>query len=142
MSDHGHAAVEFGLAAGLLLFPVALAVLAFGPWSERRVLAEAGAAESARAAVIAVDIAAGRQVLTEMTANYGLSEEEVEMGWCGQTPGPVLDATTGCPMTRGTEVVSEVRIWVPLVETPWGPVGGLWVTGSHAEPIDLYRSLG
>jgi hypothetical protein len=50
MNDRGHAAVELGLAVGLLLLPVALVVLGFGPWSERRVFAEAASAEAARAA--------------------------------------------------------------------------------------------
>ena len=52
MSDRGHAAVELALAVGLLLLPVALAVLAFGPWSERRVFAEAAAAEGDRKSVV------------------------------------------------------------------------------------------
>jgi hypothetical protein len=142
MNEQGHAAVEFGLAAGLLLIPVALAVLSFGPWSERRVLAEAGAAESSRAAVIDLDLDAGRRVLAEMALNHGLSVEDVMLGWCGRAPAPIFDATAGCSMGRGTDVVSEVRVRVPLIETPWGPVGGLWATGVHREPIDLYRSLG
>ena len=142
MSERGHAAVEFGLAAGLLLIPVAIAVLAFGPWAERRVLAEAASAESARAAVIALDLDVGRGVLNEMTANHGLSEDDVRLGWCGEEPVLPADAAGGCSLARGTQVVSEVRIWVPLIKTPWGPVGGLWVTGVHTESIDLYRSLG
>ena len=117
-------------------------MLAFGPWSERRVLAEAASAESARAAVIALDLDVGRGVLDEMAANHGLSDDDVRLGWCGQEPVLPADALGGCSLARGTQVVSEVRIWVPLVKTPWGSVGGLWVTGVHTESIDLYRSLG
>ena len=47
MDESGHGAVEFALGVGLLLLPVAILVLGFGPWSERRVLAEAAAAEAA-----------------------------------------------------------------------------------------------
>ena len=42
---------------------------------------------------------------------------------------------------RGSVVTAEVQVWVPLVATPWGEVGGLWVGASHSEPVDLYRSL-
>ncbi len=141
MSDRGHAAVELGLAVGVLLLPVALAVLAFGPWSERRVFAEAAAAEAARAAVIELSTAPGSVVVSEMAANHGLGEGLVRLGWCGAAPTELSDAT-GCSFERGTEVTAEVQVWVPLVATPWGEVGGLWVGAIHSEPIDLYRSLG
>jgi hypothetical protein len=142
MNDRGHAAVELGLAVGLLLLPVALAVLAFGPWSERRVLAEAAAAEAARAAVIALNTASGSAVVAEMAANHGLADDQVRLGWCGETPTEIALALASCPFSRGTEVIAEVQVWVPLVQTPWGGVGGVWVEAVHAEPIDLYRSLG
>jgi Flp pilus assembly protein TadG len=73
--DRGHAAVEFGLAVGLLLLPVALAVLAFGPWTERRVFAEAAAAEAARAAVIELSTVSGAVVVSDMAANHGYTED-------------------------------------------------------------------
>ena len=37
-------------------------------------------------------------------------------------------------------VTVTVQVWAPLVATPWGGVGGLWVTADHTEPIDLYIS--
>jgi hypothetical protein len=124
--------VELGLAVGLLLLPVAIAVLAFGPWSERRVLAEAAAAEAARAAVIYLDEAPATSVVYEMAANHGLSPDLVHLGWCGET---------GCSFDRGSTVTARVEVWVPLVATPWGEVGGVWVGATHSEPVDLYRSL-
>lgn len=142
MNDEGHGAVEFALAVGLLLLPVALAVLAFGPWSERRVVAEAAAAEAARTAVVSLELARGGQVVSEIGANHGLPPESVRLGWCGSEPGLPDVSTSGCSLERGSEVVAEVRIWTPVFTTPWGPVGGLWVSGMHAEPVDLYRSLG
>lgn len=141
MIDRGHAAVELGLAVGVLLLPAALAVLAFGPWSERRVFAEAAAAEAARAAVIELDTSAGTQVVIEMTANQGLSNDLVRLDWCGAVDfgsGAVPDR---CSFDRGSVVTAEVQVWVPLIATPWGDVGGLWVGASHSEPVDLYRSL-
>lgn len=142
MSDHGYAAVEFGLATGLLLLPVAIAVLSFGPWSETRVVAEAGAAEAARAAAIHTDVTSGVIVLGEIAANHGIGADEIRIGWCGN-PAVALDLDGGdCPMARGTEVSVEVLIWTPLISTPWGDVGGVWVEGFHSEPVDPYRSLG
>jgi Flp pilus assembly protein TadG len=141
LSDRGHAAVELGLAVGVLLLPAALAVLAFGPWSERRVFAEAAAAEAARAAVIELDSSAGTQVVMEMTANQGLSNDLVRLDWCGADgSGPAAVSDT-CSFDRGSVVTAEVQVWVPLIATPWGDVGGLWVGASHSEPVDLYRSL-
>ncbi len=141
MNDRGHAAVELGLAVGLLLIPVAMAVLAFGPWSERRVFAEAAAAEAARSAVIELSTASGSAVLSEMTLNHGLEPESVRLGWCGQTPTGLPNPAALCSFERGTEVTAEVRVWTPLVNTPWGAVGEIWVRAVHSEPIDLYRSL-
>jgi len=141
VSDKGHAAVEFALAVGLLLLPVAIAVLSFGPWSERRVVAEGAAAEAARTAVVSLDLTRGGRVVAEIGGNHGLSPETIRLGWCGSEPGPPDVPSSGCSLARGSEVVAEVRIWTPVFTTPWGPVGGLWVTGVHAEPVDLYRSL-
>lgn len=130
------------MAAGLLLLPVAIAVLAFGPWAEARITARAGAAEAARAAVVGLDLSAGGATLTELASNHGVDVDDVRLGWCGAVPGPVASASSGCSFARGSSVTAEVRIWTPLIPTPWGGVGGVWVVGSHTTPIDLYRSLG
>ncbi|MDP9493714.1 MAG: hypothetical protein M3P87_00605 [Actinomycetota bacterium] len=142
MNDEGHGAVEFALAVGLLLLPIAIVVLAFGPWSERRVVAEAAAAEAARTAVVSLDLARGSQVVTVIGANHGLPPESIRLGWCGSELVVPESSIEGCSLERGSEVVAEVQIWTPIIDTPWGPIGGLWVTGVHAEPLDLYRSLG
>lgn len=140
MTDRGHAAIELALAVGVLLLPVALAVTAFGPWSERRVAAEAIAAETARAAVLELSHEAGVTALAESSASLGLPSDQVHLGWCGATPAAV--PAGGCAFERGAVVLATVEVWTPLVSTPWGAVGGLWVTAEHSEPIDLYRSLG
>lgn len=142
MSERGHAAVELALAVGVLLIPVALVVTAFGPWSERRVAAESVAAEAARAAVLELSQSSGNTVVIAGTADLGIDPALVRIGWCGAAPGP-LDAPTGsCPQVRGGTVTVTIELWTPLFSTPWGPVGGLWVSADHSEPIDLYRSLG
>ena len=140
MRDRGHAAVELALAVGVLLLPVALAVLSFGPWSERRVTAEVIAAEAARAVVLELDHAAGAAVVSATSEAAGLGPASVRVGWCGSAPATI--PAGACPLTRGSAVSVAVEVWVPLVDTPWGPVGGLWVAASHSELIDLYRSLG
>lgn len=142
MSDRGQAAIELALAVGVLLLPVAIAVTAFGPWSERRVDAEAFAAETVRAAVLNLDLAAGHDVLASASARSGYDASMIRVGWCGAPTTPLGDGAGGCSFARGTAVQVTVEVWTPLVSTPWGDVGGLWVSGEHAEPVDLYRSLG
>jgi len=140
MRDHGHAGVELALAVGVLLLPVALVVTGFGPWSERRVLAEAAAAEAARAAVLELSLVAGESTMLAVVDGQGVGPDQIRVGWCGSTPA-VSPAGT-CALQRGSVVSVTVELWTPLVDSPWGPVGGLWVVGEHSEPVDLYRSLG
>lgn len=140
MKDHGHAAVELALAVGVLLLPVALVVTAFAPWSEARVDADALAAEAARAAVIELSLEAGVAALDSAATVQGIDSSSVQLGWCGSPPAS--GGSGGCPLVRGGVVTATVEVWTPLVATPWGSVGGLWVSADHSEPIDLYRSLG
>lgn len=140
MSDRGHAAVELALGIGLLMIPTALVVLGFGPWSERAVLAEAVASEASRAAVVALAVDGGNLVSGEMAANYGLGPDQIRVGWCGSDPA--VGGAGECSMGRGSLVAATVQVWVPLINTPWGSMGGLWVSRSHTESVDLYRSTG
>jgi hypothetical protein len=132
--------VELALAVGVLLLPVALVVIGFGPWSERRVEAEAVAAEAARSTVIELSHEAGLATAAAITAAYGIPPQQARIGWCGAEP--TVAGAGFCTLQRGAVVSVTVELWTPLVATPWGPVGGLWVVGEHSEPIDLYRSLG
>ena len=141
MSERGHAAVELALGIGVLLLPVALAVLAFGPWSERRVLAEAAAAEGARLLAVDLDQLAAEDLVVRMAGGHGAGVDRVRLGWCGARPATAGSGTGSCALGRGSIVGLEVEVWVPLVMTPWGEVGGVWVAADHAEPIDVYRSL-
>lgn len=141
MSESGHAAVEFAMAVAVLMLPVALVVTAFGPWSETRVWAEATAAEAARAAAIDLDQLAGESVVVRAISARGLDPDGVRLGWCGGTPGPINSTGGTCVLARGSVVTAQIEVWTPLISTPWGAVGGVWVPASHAEPVDLYRSL-
>lgn len=140
MREDGHAAIELALAVGVLLLPVALVVTGFGPWSERRVEAEAIAAEAARAAVLDLSHEAGHGVVSSMTSTLGIPAGLARVGWCGAAPAQ--EPAGACVFERGAVVSIAIELWTPLVGTPWGSVGGLWVLGEHSEPIDLYRSLG
>lgn len=140
MRDAGHAAIELALGVGVLLLPVALVVTGFGPWSERRVEAEAIAAEAARAAVLDLSHEAGYEVVSSMASTLAIPSGLVRVGWCGAAPAP--EPAGACAFERGAVVSIAIEMWTPLVDTPWGSVGGLWVVGEHSEPIDLYRSLG
>lgn len=140
MSDRGHAGVEVALAIGVLMLPVALVVTAFAPWSEARVAAEALAAETARAAVLDLSLGSGEATLDDSAAAFSLEPEAVRIGWCGAAASRPAAGT--CSLSRGAVVEVTVEVWTPLIQTPWGAIGGLWVTADHAEPIDLYRSLG
>ena len=142
MRDRGHAAVEFAMAVVVLLLPAALVVTAFGPWSERRVFAESAAAEAARVAVVELDVRAGAAVVGQSASNHGLSADMVRVSWCGAVPSPLDSPAGSCSMARGSSVEVRVDVWTPLISTPWGAVGGLWITANHIEPVDLYRSLG
>lgn len=143
LNDRGHAGVELALAAGLLLLPVAIAVMSFGPWSETRVDAEALAAEAARAAVLALDLGHGEAQVASGLTTFGLEDSNVRVGWCGADPEPLIGGGSGsCSFGRGSVVSVSIELWTPLIATPWGAIGGLWVEGEHSEPIDLYRSLG
>lgn len=119
---------------------MAVLVLGFGPWSERAVLATSAAAEGSRAAVIALSVEAGSTVVAEMAENFGLSDDQVRIGWCG-TP-PAASGAGECSFGRGGFIEAVVEVWVPLINTPWGSIGGVWVSRSHVENVDVYRSLG
>jgi hypothetical protein len=130
------------MAVAVLLLPVGLVVTAFGPWSEHKVFAAATAAEAARAVAIDLAHTSGKEVVLAAITARGLSSGSVRLGWCGAEPGDVDSAEPACSLTRGSDVVAEIAVWTPLFATPWGDVGGLWVSAEHAEPIDLYRSMG
>ena len=141
MRDGGHAAVEFALAVAVLLIPVVFLVAGFGPWSERKVFAEVVAAEAARAAAVDLDVDAGTEVLLVSAADHSVPLEQMRVGWCGAAPASLLTRSGYCSLTRGSQVAADVEVWAPLVATPWGPIGGLWIAGRHVESVDLYRSL-
>lgn len=143
MRDRGAASLELALGAGLLVIPALLVVVSFGPWLEGRAFARAAAAEAARTAVLSQDdpAAAGSALVADMVAGRAIDPGSVRVSMC---EGPLLPPGTGrgyCVLVRGALVTASVSVVVPLISTPWGPVGGLTVMASHAEPVDAYRSI-
>lgn len=132
MTQRGSASLELALGIGLLVFPAVIMVLAFAPWLEARAFVDAAASEGARAAVLSDGdpTGAGIAAIEPMAAARGFEAVQVEM--CGGD---------SCSLQRGSFVTAEVVVEIPLIVTPWGPVGGVEVSGFHAEPVDAYRSL-
>ncbi|MGH8912309.1 MAG: hypothetical protein ACRDVD_07340 [Acidimicrobiia bacterium] len=143
MREEGSASLELALGMAMLVIPAVVMVASFSIWLEARAFVRAGAAEGARAAVLAEGdpAAAGTAVVADMATGRGFPPDEVTVSMCG---GPSLAAGSGsgsCILDRGVLVTASVSVEVPLVETPWGEVGGVKVAASHAEPVDAYRSL-
>ncbi|MFO7293041.1 MAG: hypothetical protein FWJ92_04245 [Actinomycetes bacterium] len=131
MTQRGSAAIELALGIGLLVLPAVIVVLAFSPWLEARAFVRTAAAEAARAAVLADGVPAGtgEAVVAPMARARGYDASVV---MCGGNQ---------CSLDRGAYITAEVTVHVPLIDTPWGGIGGLAVTAFHAEPVDVYRSL-
>jgi hypothetical protein len=141
--DRGAASLELALGAGLLVIPALLVVVSFGPWLEGRAFARAAAAEAARAAVLSQGdpAVAGSELVADMVAGRGIDPALVRVSMCGGPSLPPGSGQSSCVLARGAMVTASVSVTVPLISTPWGPVGGLTVAASHAEPVDAYRSL-
>jgi len=138
-SERGSAPIELALVVGFLLIPMALLTLSFGPWLERRAMANAAAAEAARLLVVAEPVGSGeeaaRSAIIDMAANAGVPTDDVSFVFC-----PSAGDSCG-EISRGEMVTVTVDVEVPAISTPFGPIGGLTLRASHSEPVDLYRSL-
>lgn len=143
-AQRGSVPVELALATGLLLIPIALLVLSFGPWLERRSFVRAAAHEAARLEVVSNgDEQAVTALVAAMAGGNGLDPAEVWVSLCGgpTTPAGAALRSSCLPLARGGLVTVEVQTRVALVRTPFGDVGGVTVTARGLESVDLYRSL-
>jgi Flp pilus assembly protein TadG len=137
MRERGSAAIEFALGVLVLLVPVALLVLSFGPTLERRVLARSLAVDVARAVVAADGSPTG--VIDRMvwqTASAGVPPGHVRVAVCGGASRELVEMG-GCELPRHGAV--EVTIEV-VVEPQLIPGGPKWVSYTHREAVDAYRS--
>jgi hypothetical protein len=153
MSERGASPIELAAGVLLLMVPVALAVMSFGPWLERVSFARLAAAQASRAVVMADGDGSEALVqLAAMTDNHGYDPGDVWVGLCGATPRPLTDdGASACPtpLPRGGSVTARVEVNVPLIVLPWRDdtgqtvaVGGNTVVAGHESFVDLYRSVG
>lgn len=131
--ERGGAPIEFALAVGLLLLPIAALVSVFPTWVERQSMARVAAREAARAVVLADSWDTG--VLTAMeraervAANHGIDSADLHM---------VMDGA----LTRGASVTATASVEIPISVVPgFGSTGGFTWTVTHTERVDDYRSL-
>ncbi len=142
--DEGAAPIELVLGVGLLLLPIALAVLSLAPWVERRTVAGVAAAEAARLVALADDTAEGeRAALTlvhGIAGNHQLAPADISVSFCPPS-GTEGMASTCAPAGRGQAVTVEVTVLVPALSIPGvGSFGQVQATALHTELVDLYRS--
>jgi hypothetical protein len=151
--ERAAASLEMALGVGLLMVPVAMLVLSFGPGLERRSFVRLAAAEASRAVVISDGEVTGAMAqLAAMASNHGYLPGEVAVGLCGAVPAPLsAGGASACPasLSRDDIVVATVEMEIPLVLLPFvsdgggrASVGGVVVSASHASYVDLYRSTG
>ena len=142
MTDRGSVPIEFALAIGVLLLPVVFVVALVPTWVEHRAGARVAAAEAARLIATGngsagTDLAAVALAI-QIADNFGVSDTRVSL--CS---GGVFDESSSCGRVgRGEVVEVEVSVLTPVVEFPMiGTFGGIWISASHSEQVDLYRSL-
>lgn len=131
--QQGWAAVELPLAVGLLLVPIALAVITLPAWPERQTLARAAAAEASRTLALAPSWDDGsdqaRAVVAQAAANHGID------------PGDMSVQLTGS-LDRGASVTARVSVDMPALVLPGlGTVGRWSWSASHTERVDDFRSV-
>ena len=109
-----------------------LALACFGTMNalERRSTAQEIAQEASRAYVTAGSDVAGRAAALALGAdiarNHGLEVGEFQLE---------LNGT----LRRGGQVTARVMVYVPLV--PVARVGDVWLSATHTETTDPYRSM-
>ena len=142
-TQRGSAPVEMVLGVGLILIPLALLSLSFGPLLQRMVFARIAAAEAARELVLS-DGSERRAMglVREIARNHGIDVGQVEVGFCGGERGPVASPPrSGCGSpAKGGVVKVVVTVAGPGLVTPYGTVGDTTVEASHTEMVGLYRS--
>ena len=143
LRQRGSAPIELVLGIGLILIPMALLSLSFGPYLERMVLVRIAAAEAARELVISDGSEdAVVALIAEIARNHGVQAGDVMVGFCGGAIRPITEPLgPGCgPPAKGKEVTVTVAVGVPALVTPYGEVGSMTARSSHTEIVGLYRS--
>lgn len=138
MREQGTAAIELSLGVLVLLIPLAVLVLSFGPTLERRVLARSLATETARVIVHADGGVSDheRDRLVSIARAAGVEATSVRVTVCERAPRPLPDVE-GCPLQGRAEITVTVEVAVEPQILPGGPDVVAYV---HLEPLDPYRS--
>ena len=134
--DTGTVGLEYVLAVGLLLLPVAMLVLQIAPWLQHRSVAELAAAEATRALVL-VDVwpddpaGALQPLVSQIEVNHELR------------PGALIVEDVAGDLVRGTDVTVTVSVAMPAFTVPmFGvEVGSFRINYTHTERIDDYRGI-
>lgn len=142
-TQRGSAPLEMALGVGLILVPLALLSLSFGPLLQRMVFARIAAAEAAREWVLSDGSALSVvRLVGEIALNHGVETSGVGVGFCDGEVGPVVfPPLSSCgPPVKGNPVKVVIAVAGPVLQTPYGEVGDLTVRASHTEMVGLYRS--
>ncbi len=145
--DRGAAAIELALGVLVILIPLALLALSFGPTLERRSFVRAAAAETAR--YIVMSEGAESEAIDRLRASAaanGLRPSEVGVSLCG---GPVTGLfaplESSCVGVDGLGRGTLVEVWLEadVVVIPVPRIEGAIVKVGyrHTEIADLYRSI-
>lgn len=138
MTERGAAAIELSLGIVVLLVPVALLVLSFGPTLERRALARSLAVEAGRSIVMSEgDIGEAIEGMVWRASFSGVAPGELRVTVCGAGPASVTDVSDHCALDRFEAVDVRVEVAVEPRLLPGGPAT---VAYTHHEPVDRYRS--
>jgi hypothetical protein len=141
------AAVELALGVLVVLIPMALLALSFGPTLERRSFVRSASAETARYIVLTEgNEVAALDRLREVAMNNGIRPSEMTVSLCR---GPMTRlsepprSTCSGPDGIGRGALVEVRLEVDVIVFPVPRIEGalIRVGYRHIEIADLYRSI-
>ena len=145
--DRGATAIELALGILVILIPMTLLALSFGPTLERRAFVRSASAETARYIVLSEgDEVGALDRLREMALNNGVRPAEVSVSLCGgamsRLPEPVASSCVEADrIGRGAVVVVRLEVDVPVIPGPRVDNAIVRVGYEHAEVADLYRSI-
>ena len=146
--DRGVAPIELALGILVILVPLALIALSFGPTLERRAFVRTAAAEMARFIVVSEgDESRAMVQLRQLAANNGIDHGQLRIALCGGEVTSVDEALAStCVGPDGLGRGSLVEVWleadVPVTPIPRIDRPILRSSYRHVEMADRYRSIG
>jgi hypothetical protein len=148
IDDRGATPIEFALAVGFLLIPMAVLVMSIAPWVERQSMARVAAGEAARVLVQSQastpDEAAASELVVRIASNHGVEQDDVSVFFCApESASDEIKASSHCPtLARGALIDVEVRVRVPAATVLGiGTFGEATVSSRVSEQVELFRSF-